>query len=273
MLLITGSNGQLGRCLHALLPNAVYADVGDLDITKYADVKNFVQVQNIDVIVNCAAYTNVEKAEEERDLAREINVIGTENLAKSGASVIQISTDYVFDGTSSVPYVENDTPNPLSVYGATKYESEKTLFASAETAIVIRTAWLYSGFGKNFVKTMRQLGQERSSLNVVFDQVGSPTYAPDLANAIIRVVESLSKGSHEIYHFSNEGACSWYDFAAAIMRFSRLPCEILPIESKDFPQKAKRPSFSVLNKSKIKNFLDIKIPHWQEALEKCINQF
>ena len=250
MLLITGSNGQLGTCLKAILPNAICADVGTLDITDCAAVAKFVAENRVETIVNCAAYTAVDRAEDDAERAHKINVLGCENLAKSGAKVIQISTDYVFDGAAGTPYTAN-----------------------AKTAAVVRTAWLYSNIGNNFAKTIRKLGGERKSLGVVFDQIGTPTYAPDLALAIKRIAESLEDGSREIYHFSNEGVCSWYDFAQAIIKLSDLPCEVLPIESKDFPQRAKRPPFSVLNKSKFKRAFGVKIRHWQEALEKCITQF
>lgn len=273
MLLITGSNGQLGTCLKAILPNAICADVVTLDITDCVAVAKFVAENRVETIVNCAAYTAVDRAEDDAERAHKINVLGCENLAKSGAKVIQISTDYVFDGAAGIPYTETDAPNPLSVYAHTKYESEKVLFANAKTAAVVRTAWLYSNIGNNFAKTIRKLGGERKSIGVVFDQIGTPTYAPDLALAIKRIAESLEDGSREIYHFSNEGVCSWYDFAQAIIKLSDLPCEVLPIESKDFPQRAKRPPFSVLNKSKFKRAFGVKIRHWQEALEKCISQF
>ena len=273
MLLITGSKGQLGTCLSKLLPNAICVDVDTLDITDEVAVKNFVQQNNVDTIINCAAYTAVDKAEDDISLAKKINVDGVKNLALSSAKVIHISTDYVFNGTACIPYVETDTPNPQSIYGKTKLEGEQALLENAQTAIVIRTAWLYSEYGNNFVKTMRKLGAERENLNVVFDQVGTPTYAGDLAEAIVKIIPQLQDGMKEVYHFSNEGVCSWYDFALQIMKLSNLQCKVLPIESNQYPTKAVRPSFSVLNKAKIKKQFNLEIPHWLESLQKCINQF
>lgn len=273
MLLITGSKGQLGTCLSRLLPDAICVDVDTLDITDCVAVKNFVQQNNVDTIINCAAYTAVDKAEDDIVLAQKINVDGVKNLALSGTKVIHISTDYVFDGKACTPYSEADLPNPKSVYGKTKLDGENALLENAKTAIVIRTAWLYSEFGNNFVKTMRKLGAERESLNVVFDQVGTPTYAGDLAEAIVKIIPQVQDGMKEVYHFSNEGVCSWYDFALQIMTLSNLKCKVLPIESSQYPTKASRPSFSVLNKTKIKTQFNIEIPHWLESLQKCVNQF
>ncbi len=273
MLLITGSNGQLGMCLAKLLPDALLADVDTLDITDLASVRDFVASNNIDTIVNCAAYTAVDKAEDDVELAEKINVLGVENLALSGAKIVHISTDYVFDGTSCVPYQEDDAPNPKSVYGKTKFAGEQVLLEKSRSAVIIRTAWLYSEYGNNFVKTMRRLGAERDVLKVVFDQVGTPTYAGDLAEAIVKILPTIKYGEKRIYHFSNEGVCSWYDFACEIMKLSGLACKVLPIESSEYPTKAARPSFSVLNKSKIKSDFSITIPHWTESLARCIKQF
>lgn len=273
MLLITGSKGQLGTCLSKLLPEAVCADVDELDITNEDAVCNFVRKNNIDTIINCAAYTAVDKAEDDISLAEKINVLGITNLAKSGAKVIHISTDYVFDGTAHKPYAETDSTNPQSVYGKTKLDGENALFSEAHTATVIRTAWLYSEYGNNFLKTMLRLGSERKELGVVADQVGTPTYAGDLAEAIVALLPHIKEGTKEIYHFSNEGVCSWYDFATAIMELGNRDCKVNPISTKDYPARAARPHYSVLDKSKIKNTLGIKIPHWRESLKKCINQF
>lgn len=273
MLLITGSKGQLGTCISALLPDAICTDFQELDIANSDAVNEFVRANKIDTIVNCAAYTNVDKAEDDFSNAEKINVLGVKNLAQSGARVVHISTDYVFDGTNHLPYTEADKPNPLSVYGKTKFAGECELFKYAKSAVVIRTAWLYSQFGNNFVKTIRRLGGEKTSLNVIFDQIGTPTYAPDLAEAIVKILPQLSDGQKQIYNFTNEGVCSWFDFASAIMRLSNLPCTVRAIETKDYPQKAKRPPFSVLNKAKIKREINIEIPHWQESLEKCISLF
>lgn len=273
MLLITGSKGQLGTCLTARLPQAIGVDIDVLDICDFVALKKFTDENNIDCIVNCAAYTAVDKAEEEPELAKKINADAVLNLAKTGAKVIHISTDYVFNGKSSTPYSESDAPSPASVYGRTKLDGENALFENAKSAFVIRTSWLYSNYGNNFVKTMRRLGAERESLNVVFDQIGTPTFADDLADAIVKILPLLKDGCKELFHFSNEGVCSWYDFARKIMELSSLSCKVSPIESKDYPTKACRPNYSVLNKSKIKNFAGLEIPHWEESLKKCISRF
>ena len=273
MLLISGSKGQLGTCLSKLLPDAICADVDVLDITDLDGVCKFVEENSIDTIINCAAYTAVDKAEDDVEMSEKINVQGIKNLSLTGAKIIHISTDYVFDGRSNLPYVETDLPNPKSVYGKTKLLGENAVIENANTAIIIRTAWLYSEYGNNFVKTMRKLGRERESLNVVFDQIGTPTYAQDLAEAIAKILPQIKDKTKEIFHFSNEGVCSWYDFALAIMQYSNIDCKVNPIESKDYPTKAYRPPYSVLNKSKIKEFYSIKIPYWRESLKKCINQF
>lgn len=273
MFLVTGANGQLGNELRLRLgERAWYVDRDELDITDAEAVQAFVKGQSFDAIINCAAYTAVDKAESDADLAEKINVQGPENLAKTGIPLIHISTDYVFDGTACVPYTEDVRPNPNSVYGRTKLAGEQAVAKYASAAVIIRTAWLYSCFGNNFVKTMRRLGTERESLNVVFDQTGTPTYAGDLAAAIVAVLEKMPQQGCEIYHFSNEGVCSWYDFALEIMKLSRLKCRVSPIESKDYPTPAKRPSYSVLNKGKIKKHFGIANRHWSEALAECIEK-
>ena len=273
MYLVTGSNGQLGNELKRLFGNkAVYADKEELDITSFDDVKRFCSVHDFEAIINCAAYTAVDKAETDKELAKKINVLGPKNLAMTGIPLIHVSTDYVFDGTACRPYQEDDTTNPQSVYGITKLAGEKAVMEAASTAIIIRTAWLYSSFGNNFVKTMRRLGGERTELKVVFDQVGTPTYARDLAEAIVAILPQLKSGMKEIYHFSDEGVCSWYDFAVEIMKESGLKCQVLPIESKDYPTPAKRPSYSVLNKAKIKRDFGLRINHWKESLLSCLKE-
>ena len=272
MLLITGANGQLGTELKALLPDALGVDVSDLDITDESAVKRFVDEHGVDTIVNCAAYTAVDKAEDEPEKCRAVNVDGVANLGKSGAKVVHVSTDYVIDGLGHRPYVETDATNPVSVYGITKRDGEEALKSTADTCAIVRTAWLYSLFGNNFVKTMRRLGAERDSLNVVFDQIGTPTYAADLARAIVDLLPQIKDGTKETYHFSNEGVCSWYDFAREIMKLSGLKCRVNAIESAQYPTKAKRPFYSVLNKAKIKS-MGINVPHWQESLEKCLTRF
>ena len=294
MILVTGANGQLGRCLMELLPldqvkltDVVAATennriVEALDITDLDAVKAYVSDNSIDCIVNCAAYTAVDKAEDEVGLATKINVDGPKNLALSGAkTVIHVSTDYVFDGTAHKPLIPEDKTNPVSVYGKTKLEGEQQLLVNAKgNAIIIRTAWLYSIYGNNFVKTMQRLGKERAELNVVADQVGTPTLANDLARAIVTIIKKLQAKLNqeqdnitfikEVYHFSNEGVCSWYDFAKAIMKLSNLPCKVNPISSESYPTKARRPYYSVLDKSKIKNDFGVDVPHWLDGLEKII---
>ncbi len=273
MFLVVGANGQLGNELRLLLKEkAVYVDKDELDITDKNAVEKFFAANSFEAIVNCAAYTAVDKAESDEELAAKINVDGPRNLAASGIPLIHISTDYVFDGTSCRPYTEDDLPNPQTAYGRTKYAGEQAVLATAQTAVIIRTAWLYSTFGNNFVKTMRRLGAERKSLNVVFDQIGTPTYAGDLAKAIVEILPQMKKGMKEIYHFSNEGVCSWYDFALAVMAQSDLDCEVLPIESKDYPTPAHRPFYSVLNKAKIKHDFGIKINNWAISLAECVEK-
>lgn len=274
MYLVVGANGQLGNCIRLFLKDsAVYTDKDELDITDENAVKEFVKNNNFKCIINCSAYTAVDKAENDIELATKINVDGVRNLAKTNISLIHISTDYVFDGKNNIPYVETDTTNPMSVYGKTKLEGEKEVLKYSKSAIIIRTAWLYSQFGNNFLKTMLRLGKERESLNVVFDQVGTPTYAIDLAEVIYKILQSGKyKNIKEIYHFSNEGVCSWYDFAVEIMKEANLSCEVKPIESKGYPTLAVRPSFSVLNKSKIKKDFGVEIEHWRMAMVKCLKK-
>lgn len=273
MFLVVGANGQLGNELRLLLKDeACYVDREELDITDKNAVEEFFSKNKFEAIINCAAYTAVDKAESDVELATKINVEGPKYLAKTGVPIIHISTDYVFDGNNFRPYVESDEPKPNSVYGLTKLAGERAVLEMATTAIIIRTAWLYSTFGNNFVKTMQRLGSERESLNVVFDQVGTPTYARDLAQAIVEILPQIVNGKKEIYHFSNEGACSWYDFATEIMKKSNLYCQVNPIEGKDYPTAANRPFYSVLNKGKIKHDFGIKISHWADSLEECIKK-
>lgn len=272
MFLVVGANGQLGNELRLLLGDeAGYVDRNELDITDRRAVLDFVRPEKYQAVINCAAYTAVDKAEDEPEPAEKVNRDGPANLALTGVPLVHVSTDYVFDGQSCVPYTEDDRANPRSVYGVTKLAGEQAVLAAADTAVIIRTAWLYSEFGNNFVKTMRRLGAERDSLNVVFDQAGTPTYAKDLAQAIVDILPRLSPEVKGVYHFSNEGVCSWYDFALAIMQKSNLSCKVNPIESSQYPTKALRPSYSVLNKGKIKKTFGIEIRHWEAALDECIN--
>lgn len=273
MFLVVGANGQLGNELRLILGDAAeYVDRELLDITDAGAVKNFVKLEKYSAVINCAAYTAVDKAESDAQLAEKINVDGPKNLAETGVPLIQVSTDYVFDGLGHRPYKEDDETHPQSVYGATKLAGEKAVLEKASGCFVVRTAWLYSTFGNNFVKTMRRLGAERENLNVVFDQVGTPTYARDLAEAIVAMLPKLKAGAKEIYHFSNEGVCSWYDFAIEIMRLSGLGCRVKPIESKDYPTPAKRPFYSVLNKGKVKEDFGLEIKHWSESLKDCVEK-
>lgn len=271
MFLVTGANGQLGNELRLVLKDkATYIDKEDLDITDAKAVTSYFEEHKFEWIINCAAYTAVDKAEDEPDLVRQINVEGPKNLALTGAPILHISTDYVFDGCNHLPYLETDVANPQSVYGQSKLDGENAVLENASTAVIIRTAWLYSKFGNNFVKTMQRLGADKEQLNVVFDQIGTPTCATDLVTAIVEVMAQTKPGSKEIYNFTNEGVCSWYDFALAIMKLSGLECQVNPIESVDYPTKAIRPFYSVLNKTKIKKHLGIKMKHWSESLAACV---
>lgn len=272
-VLITGCNGQLGTELKRLLPDAICADVDVLDITDLAAVQKFVVDNGIGTIINCAAYNAVDKAEDNKGLAKKVNEEGPRNLALSSAKIIHISTDYVFDGHNYKPYQSEDETHPLSVYGVTKRAGELSVLENAKEAVIIRTAWLYSNYGNNFVKTMRRLGHEKSEINVVADHIGSPTFAGDLAQAIVAILSQMNEQNKGIYHYTNEGVCSWYDFACEIMSLLGLNCTINPISSSAYPTKAVRPFYSVLSKEKIKSTFKINIPHWKESLKKCLSQF
>jgi dTDP-4-dehydrorhamnose reductase len=281
-ILVTGSNGQLGneiRCLSGHYPsyNFIYTDVEDLNITDYQQIDQFFKTNNIQYVINCAAYTAVDKAEQDTDLARYINANAVKYLSqiakKNHAFIIHVSTDYVFDGKNYKPYTENDPICPTSAYGKTKAEGENEVRNHAEKGIIIRTSWLYSSFGHNFIKTILKYGKERGKLNVVFDQIGTPTYAADLAKAILDILPQLvSKTSIDIYHFSNEGVSSWYDFAKEIIALSNIECVINPIRTEDYPLPAPRPYYSVLDKAKIKKEFNIDIPYWKDSLKKCLKQ-
>lgn len=268
MLLITGSQGQLGQELSKLFPNALMPLSTDLDITNFRALNDFVQKHKIETVINAAAYTAVDLAEDEKEKCYAVNVGGVENIVKTGVCVIQISTDYVFDGTGHRPYVETDATAALSVYGQSKLEAERVLLAKAKGAFIIRTSWLYSPYRNNFVKTMMRLSKEKKTISVVADQMGTPTLAEDLAKVIFKVLPHLKAGKKEIYHFSNEGVCSWYDFACAIMEMMKSECRVLPIMTKDYPTKARRPYYSVLSKEKIKKDFDLDILHWRESLKR-----
>lgn len=279
-ILVTGANGQLGNEMRVLsLENKEYnyffTDVAELDICDEKAVMAFVKENEIDVIVNCAAYTAVDKAEDNQELCAKLNSEAVGYLAKAAeenqAEFIQISTDYVFDGTNYVPYRETEPTCPNSVYGVTKLAGEKKALEYCSKAMIIRTAWLYSVFGNNFVKTMIRLGKERESLGVIFDQIGTPTYARDLASAVFAAIrKGIIPG---IYHFSNEGVCSWYDFTKSIHRIAGIGnCKVSPLHTDEYPAKAPRPHYSVLDKTKIKYTYGIEIPHWEESLEQCIKE-
>lgn len=279
-ILITGSNGQLGnelRTSKTTIPNAqfFFTDVAELDITDEAKVLAYCEDNAINTIVNCAAYTAVDVAEDEPEVAMLINATAVANLAKAAkkcdAKLIHVSTDYVFDGTAHEPYRETAPTSPQSVYGDTKLKGEQLLQAILPEAIIVRTSWLYSSFGNNFVKTMIKFGTERGQLNVIFDQVGTPTYAADLATAIIEMINQDCKVSG-VFHFSNEGVCSWYDFACSIINKKAIPCTVTPVESTEFPTKATRPKYSVLNKKRLKESYGITIPHWEDGLDRCLQQ-
>ena len=279
-ILITGANGQLGnemRVLSAENPEYTYffTDVAELDICDEQAVSDFVKANNIHVIVNCAAYTAVDNAEDNVELCTKLNADAVGYLAKAaeanGAEFIQISTDYVFDGTAHIPYQETELTCPNSVYGKTKLAGEQNALSLCSCSMVIRTAWLYSIFGNNFVKTMIRLGKERDTLGVIFDQIGTPTYARDLARAIFAAIrQGVVPG---VYHFSNEGVCSWYDFTKAIHRLAGIAtCSVKPLHTLEYPTKAKRPHYSVLDKTKIKEVYHVEIPYWEESLKECISK-
>jgi dTDP-4-dehydrorhamnose reductase len=278
-LLVTGSNGQLGNEIKLLATsypglNFIFHDVDTLDITNLEQLRDLFQKEKPNWIINCAAYTAVDKAESEYELALKINGLAVSNLAEvskiSNAQIIHVSTDYVFDGSQNTPYKETDLVNPVSAYGKSKLAGEIAL-EDKSNAMTIRTSWLYSSFGNNFAKTMIRLGKEREQLNVVFDQVGTPTYAADLAKAILDIVES-GTFVPGIYHYSNEGVCSWFDFAREIMVLKGLACKVNPVESHEFPTPTKRPAFSVLNKKKIKDTYKISVPYWKDSLVECLKK-
>ncbi len=281
-ILVTGANGQLGnemRRLGAVSPNNyIFTDVAELDITDANAVLAAVKENAVEIIVNCAAYTNVDKAESDEATAELINATAVSNLARAmkevGGTLFHVSTDYVFGLDGNTPRTEDMPVNPLGVYGRTKLNGELAIKESGCKALIFRTAWLYSEFGNNFLKTMMRLTAEREQLNVVFDQVGTPTYAGDLALAIFSIIEAgVYEGNEGIYHFSDEGVCSWYDFAVEIAAAAgNTNCRISPCHSSEFPSPVTRPPYSVLDKTKIKNTFDIDIPHWRESMEYCIKR-
>jgi dTDP-4-dehydrorhamnose reductase len=283
-ILVTGSKGQLGNEIRSLSKDFThfaftYIDIDELDLSNETDIRNYFNDKNFNAIINCAAYTAVDLAEDNEALAFKVNSESARILAQIAKQkkirLIHISTDYVFNGESNHPIAESASPSPLSVYGHSKLEGEKHVLALLPDAYVIRTAWVYSTFGKNFVKTISTLAKQRNELSVVADQIGSPTYANDLAAAILQIVDSIftKKIDHPgIYHYSNEGVISWYDFAWFIVKYYKLPCEIKPIRTEEYKTRAVRPKFSLLDKRKIKNTFGITPPHWYDSLVKCLEK-
>jgi dTDP-4-dehydrorhamnose reductase len=293
-VLVTGSNGQVGSEIKELVGSTTtfvpgeakatlpdlkfyFTTSQDLDIIDHQKVREFLKINDIKIIINCAAYTAVDKAESEADLADNINQKAVKNLAmlsdEFNIKLIHISTDYVFDGTNFKPYTEDDEVNPQSVYGKTKLDGEKAIQEiNPANSIIIRTSWVYSYYGANFVKTMLRFGKEKESLGVIFDQIGTPTYAKDLAKTILEIIPKLNNPKLEIYNYSNEGVLSWYDFAKEIMKMAKLSCQINPIETYQYPTPAKRPHYSLLNKAKIKSTFGVEIPYWKDSLIDCLKR-
>jgi len=278
-ILVTGSKGQLGSEIEALSSNYDYnfffTDRDELDITNQEAIEGFIENNKIDTIINCGAYTAVDRAEDDEINADKINHLAVKYLAQiakeKDIKLIHISTDYVFDGKNYKPFIETDSTNPQGVYGKSKLDGEEALKdVNPKNSIIIRTSWVYSSFGANFVKTMLRLGKERESLGVIYDQVGTPTYARDLARAILDILPKIQNKSTQIYHYSNEGVLSWYDFAREIMRMAKIDCVVNPIESSQYPTPASRPHYSLLNKSKIKEEFNITIPFWKDSLDECL---
>ncbi len=280
-ILVTGANGQLGSELHLLHDtypqhDFTFANRSTLDLSNLCILEDYFEDKTFDVIINCAAYTAVDKAESDKELANTINHRAVSLLAKiakkKNITLIHISTDYIFDGKNYRPYIETDPTDPQGVYGRTKRDGENAILDVApNNTLIIRTSWVYSTFGANFIKTMLRLGKERDSFGVIFDQVGTPTYARDLAKAILDIVPNINNTTPEIYHYSNEGAASWYDFAQAIFELSDITCMVNPITTDQYPTPATRPHYSLLNKAKIKNDFGIVIPYWRDSLKQCLD--
>jgi len=286
-ILVTGQNGQLGQSIKVASSQYpqyqfTFTDRKALDLSDSKNITTYFEQNKFDLIINCAAYTAVDKAEDQYTLAKTINHLAVKQLAEIAQQhhsiLIHISTDYVFDGSAHQPYTESTTTNPQNIYGSTKLKGEQAIEAAACNAIIIRTSWVYSEYGNNFVKTMLRLGNDREQLNVIFDQIGTPTYAKDLAIGVLTIIDSLASSQTDfqkhnlyLYHFSNEGVCSWYDFAKAIFDLSGTQCTVQPIEAIDYPTPAKRPYYSVLNKAKIKQHYQLSIPYWKDSLQVCLN--
>lgn len=285
-VLVTGETGQLARSIKLIAEDYpdytfTFTSREQLDFSQPATLSSYFETKHFDIIINCAAYTAVDKAEDDIELANKVNSDAVRVLAaeakRRNTALIHISTDYVFDGTAFKPYQETNTVNPVNAYGSSKYEGEKAFLASSPRGMIIRTSWVYSEFGHNFVKTMLRLGMERDELNIVADQVGTPTYAGDLAKTIMSLIEQINSdwpedGSRQLYHYSNEGVCSWYDFAKAIFELSQIDCVVKPIKTEEYPTPAKRPHYSLLDKTKIKHDFQLTIPYWRESLALCLNR-
>ena len=278
-ILVTGSNGQVGNELQALaseykLMHFVFVDIEELDITDLNACLAFFKKHSFDYCINCAAYTAVDRAETDKETAEKVNVKGAENLAlassKNGCRFIQISTDYVYHNDQNTPFKEDDKTSPKGVYAQTKLDGDLAALSHNKETVVIRTSWVYSSFGNNFVKTMMKLGKDRDKLTIIFDQIGSPTYARDLARGMLDIIQSEVQDFRGVYHYSNEGVCSWYDFARAIFDIKEIDCKTSPIETADYPTPAKRPPFSLLNKAKIKKEFGLSIPYWRDSLKECL---
>ena len=280
-ILVTGSDGQLGQESKLLSKkyqyNFIFSNRHVLDISSYEKVDLFFEHNRIDIIINCAAYTAVDMAEENQEEAYSVNYTAVENLAKIAKQysikLIHISTDYVFDGENYKPYCEEDIPNPCGIYATSKYLGEQSLITiNPKDSIIVRTSWVYSFYGTNFVKSILKLAKEKEFLNVIYDQIGTPTYAKDLAQFILNIIPKINNEKVEIFHYSNEGVLSWYDFAKEIVLMAKLTCTISPIESKDYFTRAKRPHYTLLNKKKVKSTFNIQIPYWKDSLENCLER-
>ena len=284
-ILITGSDGQLGSEIRELskrykLFNFIFKDLPELDICNYEYLENFIIEKKIKFVINCAAFTAVDKAEENIEISEKVNYLGVKNLTKSlsivGGKLIHISTDYVFNGKSFLPYKENDHVDPIGVYGKSKRKGELVIINSNIDAIIIRTSWLYSSYGNNFLKKMISLAKSLDSIDVIFDQIGTPTYARDLALVCLDIINEKGNSTiscnGRLYHYSNEGVASWYDFAKEIMNISKINCKINPISTEEYKSLARRPHYSVLSKTKIKKDYELEIPHWKDSLKECLKK-
>ena len=278
-ILVTGGSGQLGSEIRKLSAghkdSFIFTDVDDLDITRIDALDKFFKTAKIDIVINCAAYTAVDRAEKETAAARRVNAVSCANIAKLskkfGFRIIHISTDFVYSGGKNTPYLETDRPVPLSVYGKTKLEGEKRITSMADSYIIIRTSWLYSSFGNNFVKTMLKAAVVKPELRVVCDQTGTPTYAGDLAEAIMKILPGFKPGTRQIYHYSNEGTASWYDFAVAIFDIKGVKIPVIPIRTSEYVSPARRPAYSVMSKEKIKKDFSLTVPYWRKSLKACLD--